>query len=339
MALPRPDWLALHQEEVLDPGLPIVDPHHHLWALPGSTYLRVELLDDLRTGHDIRATVFVDCHSHYRSDGPEALRPVGETAFVLAQATAHGDDPTGLQPCAAIVGWADLMLGDQVQPVLDAHAEAGQGRFRGIRARPTWHGDPSVHPAGQGREGVLREAPVLRGVRRLGRMGYLLDVWVYHTQLADVEQLAARCPDTLIVLDHCGGPLGIGPFAGRRNEVFADWRKRIQALAKFQNIRLKLGGLAMPRIGFGFEQAERPTDSATLARAWAPWFDTCIEAFGVQRCMFESNFPVDKVGCSYAVVWNSFKRVAQGCSAGEREALFSRTAAITYGIGHTLAQR
>lgn len=328
---PRPDWLALHHEDALDPTESIVDAHHHLWALPGNTYLHGELRDDLRSGHHIRATVFVDCHSHYRRDGPEALRPVGETAFVVEQAMAG--TPTDTRLCAAIVGWADLMLGDGVRPVLEAHVEAGQGRFRGIRSRPTWHDDPVMHPSREGRAGLLREPALQTGARVLGAMDLSLDLWVYHPQLDDVEHLAAACPDTLLVLNHCGGPL----FAGQRAEVFGDWRTRIQRLALHPNVRVKLGGLTMPRIGFGFELADRPVTSECMAQAWKPYFETCIEAFGTERCLFESNFPVDKVGCGYAVLWNAFKRVARGYSDGERHALFARTAARTYRIEDVLA--
>lgn len=335
--VPRPEWLALHHEDALDPGQPIVDAHHHLWALPGATYLRDELLTDLRSGHQVVATVFVDCHSHYRSDGPEALRPVGETAFAAQQGLASdAAAPGGPQICAAIVGWADLMLGDAVRPVLEAHIAAGQGRFRGVRSRPTWHDDPVAHPSRDGRPGVLLEPAVQQAARVLGALGLTLDLWVYHPQLGDVIELATACPGTTIVLNHCGGPLGCGPYEGRRAEVFAEWREQVQRLARLRNLRMKLGGLAMPRIGFGFEMTERPVNSETLAQAWAPYFETCIEAFGADRCMFESNFPVDQVACSHAVLWNAFKRVARGCSAGERHELFARTAALTYGIEHTL---
>ncbi|WP_423460313.1 amidohydrolase family protein [Ottowia sp. VDI28] len=332
IALPNLEWLAGHTEDALQPELPIIDAHHHLWELPGSTYLREELMADLATGHRIQATVYVECHSHYDAEGRLALRPVGETRFVAGQSAASGgaDGTTPSKLCAGIVGWADLTLGDQVQAVLEAHVDAGQGRFRGIRARPTWHGDPTVHPAGQGQEGVLRDANVQRAIACAGKLGLSLDIWVYHTQLEDVEHLAARSPQTLLVLDHCGGPLGIGPFAEQRHEVFDTWRARIKALAAFPNVRLKLGGLTMPRIGFGFERTERPASSEVLAKAWAPWIETCIEAFGPERCMFESNFPVDKVGCNYAVLWNAFKRITQGSSAADQAALFHGTAAEVY---------
>lgn len=332
IAIPRADWLALHREEIIDPDLPIVDAHHHLWVLPTSTYLHPELTEDIQNGHNIRSTVFVDCHSHYRTDGVEEFRPVGETAFVIEQVNAITQILGNTQCCAAIVGWVDLSLGDRLSSVLQAHIEAGNGRFRGVRARPTWHADPAVHPAGVGREGILRDALVQQGARRLGAMGLSLDLWVYHTQLSDVFSLATNCPDTLIVLNHCGGPLGIGPYASQRTEVFVDWIGQIRALARLPNVRMKLGGLAMPRMGFRLDQFERPADSAVLASLWRPYFEACIDSFGADRCMFESNFPVDKTACSYAVLWNAFKRVSEACSTAERSKLFSDTAALTYSI-------
>lgn len=318
----RPDWLFLHKEDVLEPGLAIIDPHHHLWQTPEFSYALPQLQADVDSGHAVRATVFVDCMSHYRIDGPEALRPVGETEFVAAQ--------DGAPLCAGIVGWADLQLGEQVRPVLEQHVQAGKGRFRGVRSRPTWHADPAIHAPGAGAAEMLLRPQVQQAARVLGDMGLTLDLWVYHTQLQDVARLAAACPQTTLVLNHCGGPLGIGPYAGQRDSVFLEWQARIQALGRYPNVVVKLGGLAMPRCGFGWHEAARPVGSDELARAWAPYMEHCIAAFGVQRCMFESNFPMDKTGCSYATLWNAFKRLAQGASAGEKAALFEGTAARVY---------
>jgi len=323
----RPEWLALHQEDVLDPALAIIDPHHHLWQTPEFTYALPQLQADVDSGHAVRATVFVDCMSHYRSDGPAALRPVGETEFV---AQHGGAGQGGTQLCAGIVGWADLQRGDRVTPVLEAHIAAGQGRFRGVRARATWHGDAALHPPGAGAAEVLLQPQVQQAARVLAAMGLTLDVWVYHTQLKDVARLAAACPQTTLVLNHCGGPLGVGPYAGQRAAVLQDWRAQITALAAHENVVVKLGGLAMPRCGFGWQEAARPVDSARLAQAWAPYVAHCIAAFGVQRCMFESNFPMDQTGCSYRTLWNAFKRLAQSASASEKAALFAGTAARVY---------
>lgn len=323
----HPDWLSLHQEEVLEPDLPIIDAHHHLWDTPEFTYARAQLEQDLGSGHALRATVFVECLSHYRESGPAALRPVGETEYVVRHS---GPARGGADLCAGIVGWADLQLGEQVRPVLEQHIQAGKGRFRGVRSRPTWHAHPAIHAPGAGAAEVLLQPGVRQAVRVLGDMGLTLDLWVYHTQLQDVARLAAACPQTTLVLNHCGGPLGVGPYAGQRAAVLQDWRAQIAALAAYENVVVKLGGLAMPRCGFGWHAAARPVGSDMLARAWAPYMEHCIAAFGVQRCMFESNFPMDKTGCSYATLWNAFKRLAGGASASEKAALFAGTAARVY---------
>ena len=320
-----PEWHAQTEEDVLEPALAIVDPHHHLWHLPESTYLRAELEDDLKSGHNVVATVFVDCHSSYRTQGPQSHRPVGETEFVVAEtAGSHS------VACAGIVAWADLKLGDAVADVLDAHIGAGRRRFRGIRTRAAWHSHPDVHPSALGHAGMLLDRNLQKGVRRLGGMNLSLDVWVYHTQLPDVAVLADECPNTLIVLNHCGGPLGIGPYEGRHRELFPAWEKNVRELARRSNVVVKLGGLAMPRMGFGLHTRERPARSGELAQMWAPYIETCIEAFGVKRAMFEGNFPVDKCACSYRVLWNAFKRLATGCNPEEKCAIFSETASKVY---------
>lgn len=328
----RPAWLALHHEEVIDPELPIVDAHHHLWETPGFAYACGELLADARSGHNVRTTVFVDCGSHYRELGPEALRPVGETEFVVAQTAGQREGKARL--CAGIVGWADLRLGTGVQQVLEQHIEAGQGCFRGVRSRATWHADPVLNPAvgsaNGGQPGLLLEPPVQQAAKLLGQLDLSLDVWVFHTQLQDVARLATACPQTRLVLNHCGGPIGVGPFQGRRGEVLRDWHADMRTLAAHDNIVVKLGGLAMPRMGFGFHEAAIPVGSVVMATAWAPYIEACVAAFGVERCMFESNFPVDKVSCSYVAVWNAFKHVTQACSAAEKTALFSETATRVY---------
>lgn len=327
----RPDWLALREEAVLDPDQRIIDPHHHLWDVPGSRYLMPELLADLRDGHKILATVHVDCKSGYREAGPEALRPVGETEFVVrcAQEGAYA----GLQPCAAIVGYADLSLGAAVREVLAAHVVAGKGLFRGIRVRAAWHGDAVFQGPADGPPGDLMEQASFRqGFAHLQEMDLSCDLWVFHTQLADAANLAAAFPEASIVINHVGGPLGIGPFANKRDAVFVDWKRDMMALAKLPNVSVKLGGLAMPRIGFAFDALEIPPSSADLAAAWQPYFETCLAAFGPARCMFESNFPVDKGMSGYRLIWNAFKRVAAHLSAADRDAVFYSTAASFYRI-------
>ncbi len=328
----REDWLAQRVEDPLLPGLPIVDPHHHLWDREGERYLLDDLLRDAGSGHDIRATVFVQCGAMYRPDGPEALRPLGETEFVNgagAMAASGWYGPT--RACAGIIGFADLPLGDRVAPVLDAHIAAAGARFRGVRNRTAWHPSPTV------RSNLLTpppgplEAPrFIEGARHLARRGLVLDVWAYQTQLPLVAAVAQALPELTLVVNHCGGPLGVGPYAGRRAEGFAAWRGEVLALAALPNTVMKLGGLAMEVGGHAFQRRDLPPASTELERAWRPVIHTLIEAFGARRCMFESNFPVDKGMCGYGVLWNAFKRLAAGAGGEERTALFAGTATRVY---------
>ncbi len=328
----REDWLALTREEILDPALPIIDPHHHLWDHPGERYLFDDLLSDIGSGHNIRATVFIQCGAMYRTEGPDALRSLGETEFVNGVAAMGASGAYGpRRPCAGIVGMVDLTLGDQVAPVLEAHLRVAGPRFRGVRNRTAWHPSPEVRSnLALPPPGPLEHPAFAEGAQVLARFGLPLDIWCYHTQLPHVLSLARAVPGLTIVLDHVGGPLGVGPFAGRRAEVFAEWRQQMLALARCPNVVVKLGGLAMEVGGFGFHLAERPPGSAELAEAWRPYIETCIEAFGVHRCMFESNFPVDKGMCSYSVLWNAFKRLAADASEEEKTSLFAGTAAAIY---------
>ena len=328
----RPDWLATTVEPALDPALPIVDAHHHLWDRPEHRYLLPDLAADIATGHKIVATVYVQARSMYRADGPEPMRPVGEVEFANGAAAQSASGIYGpARACAGIVGFADLRLGDAAQPVLEALVAAGNGRLRGIRNTTAAHPDPEIRSNPQPPpEGILMEDGFRRGAVLVGKMGLSLDVWAYHTQLGDVAALARTCPQTSIVVDHCGGPLGIGPFRGKRAEVFTEWRAAMATLAGLPNVTVKLGGLAMRVGGFDFDLQEQAPSSTQLADAWRPYVDSLIELFGAERCMFESNFPVDKGMCSYAVLWNAFKRLAAGASATEMTALFSGTACRVY---------
>ena len=320
-------------EDVLEPELPICDPHHHLWDHPGRRYLLDELLADTGSGHDVRATVFVECLSMYRAQGPAALRPVGETEFVngIAAMSASGRyGPTRV--AAGIVSFADLTLGEAVGAVLDAH-RAASPRFRGIRHAAGWDASEAVRNSHTNPpRGLLGDADFRRGFAELARRGLTFDAWCYHPQILEVADLAKTFPDTTIVLDHFGGPLGIGPYQGRRTEVFAWWRDAVRALADCPNVVAKLGGLVMPLNGFGFHKRAQPPTSAELADATREWYLHAIDCFGVGRCMFESNFPVDKVSASYRVLWNSFKLIAAAFSADEKAALFHDTAARVYGL-------
>lgn len=325
----RPAWLALRQEDVLLPEQRIVDTHHHFWDEETAPYHADDLLDDMQGGHSVVASVLVECKARYRLDGSVHLRPVGETEFAVAQAEYASSK--GVNVCQGIVSWADLQMGEQVEEVLQAHTEAGKGRFRGIRCRAAWSDNPSLAgPADGPPQSMVLGQSFQTGVKTLGRLGLSLDLWMYHTQLDDAIRLAQDCPDTFIVLNHVGGPLGIGPFEGRRAEVFEVWSRAIKLLARNNNVSMKLGGLGMPRTGFPFALAATPVSSEELANAWRPYVETCIEAFGAERCMFESNFPVDKGMCSYNVLWNAFKRLTYGCTTGERDSLFYGTASRFY---------
>lgn len=326
----RPGWLALHDEPALLPGLPIVDAHHHLWAREHERYLLEDYLADLQDGHRIVATVHVQCGSSYRAGGPPMLAPVGETEFASAIAKRSLDAGRGTHVCAGIVGYADLRLED-VEEVLRAHAEADPHRFKGIRQAAAWDVDPRlVNPHMGTVQGLYSSPAFRRGFQRLAPLGLSFDAWALHPQLPEVLSLARSFPGTAIIVNHLGAPVGEGRFAGRRAEVRPVWLQHMRALAECPNVYMKLGGMGLPILGFGFAQAARPLDSAELATHMRPWVEPCVEAFGAARCMFESNFPVDRCSYRYKLCWNAFKRLAQGCSGAERAQLFHDTAQRVY---------
>ena len=325
-------------EEVIEPALPIIDPHHHLWDRQGNRYLLDEMLADTGQAdahgarHNVRSTVFVECASMYRASGPEPLRPVGETEFVNGVAAMSASGGYGdTRVAAGIVSFADLRLGAAVREVLQAHIDAARGRFRGIRHAAGWHASELIRNSHSNpSENLLLDRRFREGFAELAPLGLSFDAWLFHAQIPELTDLARAFPDTTIVLDHFGGPLGIGPYAGQADAVYADWKRDIDALARCPNVVAKLGGLAMPVNGFDWhKRAPRPT-SQQLADATARYYLHTIERFGPERCMFESNFPVDKVSCSYLVLWNSFKRLAAGFSPSEKAALFYDTAARVY---------
>lgn len=338
-------------EPILDPERPIVDPHHHLWdrrqamaALSGpvhpflqtmqrsARYLLDEFLLDLNAGHNIEATVFVECSSFHRQDGPPELKPVGETEFVNGVAAMSASGLYGsTRVCAGIVGHADLTRGAAVRPVLEAHLAAGGGRFRGVRQSASWDADPGVlGPLVRSPEGRYRSPEFRAGFAELAALGLSFDAWLLEPQLPDLIDLARAFPETTIVLDHVGTPLGLSAYEGRRAERFDLWRGNIRTLAACPNVVVKLGGLAMPFCNFDRVMAGEEPASAQLARQWAPYLETCIQAFGPERCMFESNFPVDLYACSYATLWNALKRVAEPYSEAEKDQLFRGTATRVY---------
>lgn len=328
----RPDWLALHTEPVLEPDLPIVDCHHHFWDRPGNRYFFFDLLDDLNSGHRVTATVFMECGAMYRKHGAPEMAPVGETEFANGIAAMSASGVYGDTRIAeGIVGYCDLMLGDRAAAVLEAQMVASGGRFRGVRNIAAWH----VNPAARGSlanppPGLLADTRFRRGLGEVHRLGLCFESFLYHPQIFEFVDLAQAFPDTPMVLNHIGGALGIGPYADKRAEVFEDWRTAVRALSRCPNVSVKLTGLGMRLFGFEFGARPTPASSAEIAEAWGPYITTLIEAFGPQRCMFGSNFPVDKGSCSYAVLWNTFKRIVSDASPDEKADLFGRTASRIY---------
>jgi len=333
------DWLALTSEPTLEPELPICDPHHHFWdrrseRIPYQRYLLDELAADIHGGHNVRSTVFIECRSMYRADGPVEMRPVGEVEFVqgLAAASASGQYGPG-RAAAAIIGHANLNLGERVAPVLEALQAASPNRFRGIRHSVTWDPHPEVeNTAAHKIQGQLASDQFRAGARVLARMGYTLEGWLYHPQLPELAAFAKAVPELTLVLNHVGGLLRTGPYANRNDEVMATWRNGIAAVAACPNVVVKLGGLGMTRTGFDWHTRNKPIGSEELAASMAPILAYCIEQFTPERSMFESNFPVDKVSFSYHVMYNAFKRFSKGYSASERAAMFHDTAARIYRI-------
>ena len=344
-------------EDILEPDLPIIDPHHHLWdlrpmipmfpeprhpfiaSIAGAPYYTFDQLQaDLATGHNIIGTVFMECGAFYRADAPEELKPVGEVEFVNGVAAQSACGLYGdLRACAAIVGHANLLLGDGAVPVLESLIAAGNGRFRGIRHSAAWDSDPAtLGPPFHAPEGLLTSDAFQTGFARLGKFGLTFDAWVLEPQLVDVIALARKFPDQRIVLDHCGTPLGIASYRVTLPKNFDRWRKAIQRLADCPNVSIKLGGLAMAFCGMPEDGPAKGTGSEALAEMWRPYIETCIEAFGPDRAMFESNYPVDRWGATYPVLWNAFKRITAGASADEKRALYAGSAAHFYGIEELL---
>jgi len=324
-------WLGQVTEDIIDPQREIVDPHHHLWQRSNWNYELTELWGDTGAGHNVVQTVFVECGSSYFQAGPEHLRPVGETEYVASIAAASTADDTQAT-IAAIVARADLRVAE-LDDVLDAHEIAGDGLFRGIRHA----GARDPHPQalsipGQAPEGMYADANFRRGVARLGERGYTYDTWHYHHQNPAFRDLADAVPATTMVLDHFGTPLGVGPYADKREEIFNAWQADMVAIAECPNVVAKLGGLAMPDNGFGWDTRDQPPNSEEFVEAQARYYHHTIECFGPDRCMFESNFPVDRLSISYAVLFNALKKIASRYSESEQTAMFSGTARRVYRI-------
>jgi predicted TIM-barrel fold metal-dependent hydrolase len=359
----REDWLGRVNEVAIEPDLPIVDPHHHLWDVETAFYHAPELVVDVTAGHRVLATVFVECKAHFDMTGPAHLASVGETRFAVAQAhlamalrhaspAAIAGSPRGgtvpmhtktavataedmAQPrlVGGIVAYGDIDVADP-HAVLEAHIDAGDGRLRGVRVRAAWHGDAAFAAPADGPSAATITSPALdRYCAILTEMGLTLDLWVYHTQLDDAAALARRHPRLTIILNHCGGPLGIGPYAEQHDAVFAAWSASLANVAKQDNVVVKIGGLAMPRTGMSFAHRAMPATARELVARWSPYVETCIALFGPTRAMFESNFPVDKGSCSYVSLWNAFKLLTAAHPAADRHALLCGTADRVYRLG------
>jgi predicted TIM-barrel fold metal-dependent hydrolase len=343
--------VSTQPEPILEPELPIIDPHHHLWDWPPARfadrpathgfeivvrramrYLQDEFLADINTGHKVLGTVFVQCTAMYKADGPEARKPIGETEFVNGIAAMSASGTYGdIRLCAGIVGHADLQLGAAVSEVLAAHMAAGGGRFRGIRHSASYDPDPAVlGPLVRAGAGLYATETFREGYAQLAKFGLSFDSWLLEPQLPELIDLASAFPDIPVILDHVGTPLGLASYQGRREERFPRWRENIRKLAALPHVSVKLGGLAMAFCNFPSFLQSPAAPSTQLAAEWRPYIETCIEAFGVDRCMFESNFPVDLGSCSYPVLWNAFKVLAKHYSPSEKAALFSGTARRVY---------
>jgi L-fuconolactonase len=326
----RKDWLALVNEEIVEPDRRIVDPHHHFFAAGGvfPTYDLDSLWADT-AGHRVEKTVYVQCWEGYRSSGPDEFKPVGETESVDTVAAAARRQPERAQ-IAAIVGTTDLRLGTGVREVLQAHC-AASALFRGVRQMAAWDRCSEVLSMENVAEGKLYEDLQFRaGFAVLADMGLTFDAWHYHPQTPSLTALARAFPQAGIVLNHLGTPIGVGPYAGRRDEIFKQWARDLSELASCPNVSIKLGGLLMPYNGFGFDKEARPPTSDEIVAKQRQYYEYAIDTFGPSRCMFESNFPVDKGAVSYDVLWNAFKKMASVYSAGEKDELFRGTATRFY---------
>lgn len=332
-------WLDQVVEETLEPELPICDPHHHLWdhrtgmqGAVGARYLLDEILEDVNSGHNIVSTIFIECGTMFSKDGPDEMKPINETLFVGGIAAMSASGTYGKTEIAkGIIGTAYLTLGDPVAEVLDAQIVAGAGRFKGIRQAASWDASPDVgNHRTEPKPGLYLDPVFREGFKHLATHDLTYEGWCYHHQIPELTDLARAFPDTRIILDHFGGPVGIGPYRGREEEVFAEWKKSVAELASCPNVYAKLGGLAMDVNGYDWHERPKPPSSEEFMQATRHYYEETIRLFGVERCMFESNFPVDKLSASYHTVWNSFKRLAADYSPDEKARLFHDTAVEVY---------
>ncbi|MFK7733983.1 MAG: amidohydrolase [Pseudomonadales bacterium] len=324
-------WLDQVIEDVIDPERPIIDPHHHLWRRP-PVYELDELWADTHSGHNIVGTVFIECGAEYRKEATRAMRPLGETEYVAdIAAQARQASTRGQPPILGMVCHADLTLGDSVVDVINAHRELAPDLLRGVRYSTAYYPDPPAVDRYAGRkEGVMMDKKFREGFSYLAAQDLSFDAWLLHPQIKELIDLAREFPETTIVFDHFGGPLGIGPYENKQAEVFPHWKRDVAELANNPNVVAKLGGLAMAINGWGWDKRDYPASSDDIVAAHRDYYLHTIDCFGPERCMFESNFPVDKESVSYGVLWNAFKKMAVGFSDSEKNDLFFGTANRVY---------
>lgn len=327
----RTDWLALRTEPALDPAQIIIDSHHHLYHRPGVRYLLDDYLADLDCGHDIRATVAVQARAMLRAGGPPELASLGETEFLNGQAAMSDSGVYGpVRVAAAIVGHVDLTLGDRLRPILERHI-AASGRLRAIRQPLAWDADATLMNPAYGTPKGLTESPAFRqGMALVQDLGLSFEIWAFYPQLTQIAQLARAFPDLPMVVNHLGGVIRAGAYAGR--DIFAKWRQGMVALADCPNVSVKLSGLGMRLSGFGFDDGILPPSSTELAAVWKPWMMTALDLFGPSRCIWGSNFPVDKGSYGYGIGLNAVKLLLAGATEGERNNVFWRNAHRLYNI-------
>ena len=327
----REDWLASHQEEIIDPDLPIIDPHHHLWAYPQfGPYLLENLWGDTNSGHNIKKTVYIECGWAYDTDAEKSLQSLGETKFIADVAAQAEKDPSKAQ-IAGHIGHVDLCH-DNLDDLLDKHVEASNQLLRGIRHHGASDTEEALLIKTDTPPHLYLEADYQRGVKTLGKRGLTFDSWNFHHQIPELTALAQACPDTTIILDHFGTPLGVGGYTGKRDEIMAQWKIDVAELAKCPNVHAKLGGYAMPDNGWAYHERPVPPSSDDFVSDQADWYHYTIDQFGPSRCMFESNFPVDRASISYHVLWNAFKKIADRYSEDEKQSMFWGTAEKVYSV-------
>ena len=334
----RQEWLNQLIEDPILPKIPIIDPHHHLWDVGFGRYYIEELLEDINSsGHNIVSTVYIMSSSNtkiYSKDGLEEFKPLTEIEFATSEGKRADLIPNNrVKVNASIVGSVDLTYGNKLQPVLEKAVNISEGRLKGIRMLLASHTDPRISSGAVKSDlGLMLHPNFIDGAKCVQDANLSLDFWIYHTQLNEMEKIARALPDLTIILNHIGGPIHIGEYEGKQAATHREWRSAMMRLSRIPNINVKLGGLGMAVNGAKFHNSKFPPNSVQLSDVWKPWIYETIDMFGFDRCMFESNFPVDKGSCSYGALWNAFKIIAKDMSDDEINKLFSKNAAKIYKI-------